>query len=65
MLLDQEVKRLEKAGSDSALRSAAKALLVVPGQVSRDLTHFTTDPRLLLEHRDRVARMIEQLRRQH
>jgi len=35
--------------------------LVVPSDVSTDLTHFTADPRPLLAHRDRIARMIEQL----
>jgi len=35
----------------------------VPSDVSKDLTHFTTDPRVMLEHRDRVARMIERLRK--
>lgn len=61
-LLDQEVKRLEAAGADAALVAAARALLVVPDNVSKDLTHFTTDPRPLLEHREKVARMIERLR---
>ncbi len=67
-LLDQEVKRVEalngeKDDSRTTLLAEAKALLVVPENVSKDLTHFTTDPRPLLEHRDKVARMIEQLRR--
>jgi hypothetical protein len=29
--------------------------------VSQDTTHFTTDPRLMLAYRERVARMIERL----
>lgn len=62
-LLDQEVKRLSAAGREPALVAEAKALLVVPEKVSKDLTHFTTDPRPLLEHRDQVARMIERLKR--
>lgn len=45
------------------LLAEAETLLVVPESVSKVLTHFTTDPRPLLEHRDRVARMIERLRR--
>jgi hypothetical protein len=36
--------------------------LKVPNGVSQDLTHFTTDPRVMLDHRDRVARLIERLR---
>jgi hypothetical protein len=31
--------------------------------ISQDLTHFTDDPRLMLEHRARVARMIERLQK--
>ena len=41
----------------------ARELLKVPNEVTRGLTHFTTDPRLMLAHRDRVARMIERLQR--
>jgi hypothetical protein len=71
-LLDQEVKRLSEmdgerlkgeAAGRTELLSEAKALLVVPERISKDLTHFTTDPRPMLEHRDTVARMIERLRR--
>jgi hypothetical protein len=47
---------------DTALLKEALEVLKVPDDVSRDLTHFTTDPRLMLGHRDRVARMIERLR---
>jgi hypothetical protein len=43
------------------LLKQARELLKVPSDVSRDLTHFTTDPRLMLAHRERVARMIERL----
>ena len=39
----------------------ARALLAVPADVSKDLTHFTPDPRPLLQHRDRVASRIERL----
>lgn len=71
-LLEQEVKRVAEVKGErvmgekvtcAALLAEAKALLIVPANVSRDLTHFTTDPRPLLEHRDQVARMIERLRR--
>jgi len=74
-LLEQEVKRLGKLDGElkgeglkgerttrTKLLAEAKSLLAVPERVSKDLTHFTTDPRPLLEHRDRLARMIERLR---
>ena len=48
---------------ETELLKQAHELLKVPNDVSQDLTHFTTDPRLMLAHRDRVARMIERLQR--
>ena len=48
---------------ETELLKQARELLKVPNDVSQDLTHFTTDPRLMLAHRDRVARMIERLHR--
>ncbi len=60
--LDREVKRLEAQGRTPAAEvAAARRLLEVPAEVSRDLTRFTPDPRPLLAHRDRLARMIERL----
>lgn len=55
------VNRDEQTDERAALLAEAKRLLTVPDEVSRDLTHFTTDPRPLLEHRERLARMIERL----
>jgi len=55
---------VKRAGGDAdraASLAEAKRLLAVPDNVSRDLTHFTTDPRPLLDHREKVARMIERL----
>jgi len=43
------------------LKTRAERLLIVPEAISKDMTHFTTDPRLMLEHRDKIARMIERL----
>jgi len=43
------------------LRRRAEALLVVPEQITKDLTTFTKDSRCIYEHRAKVARMIEQL----
>ncbi len=42
-------------------KAKAEKLLIVPEAISKDLTHFTTDPRLMLEHRNKIARMIEYL----
>jgi len=63
--LDREVKRLEaqQGQAPAAVLAEARRLLEVPPAVSRDLTHFTTNPRPLLAHRDRLARMIERLQR--
>ncbi|MFO1501323.1 MAG: DUF4091 domain-containing protein [Verrucomicrobiota bacterium] len=63
-VLQQEVTTLAARHGDAALLAQAKALLVVPDEISTDLTHFTTDPRPLAAHRDRMARLIETLRRQ-
>jgi hypothetical protein len=62
-LLARAIERREKAGATAASLQEARELLVVPGTISKDLTHFTTDPRPLLAHRERVARMIEKLKR--
>ena len=43
--------------------AALARFLKVPNDVSQDLTHFTTDPRLMLAHREHVAQMIERLQR--
>ena len=61
-LLSQHVQRLGALRGESGLVTAARELLKVPPSISADTTHFTTDPCFLLEYRDRVARMIEQLR---
>ncbi len=60
-LLQREVERVAATKGESSLVQEARALLKVPSEVSQDLTHFTTDPRLMLRHRERVARMIERL----
>ncbi len=46
---------------ETELYKQARELVKVPPEVSRDLTHFTTDPRVMLAYRDKVARMIERL----
>jgi hypothetical protein len=62
-LLQQATTRELALHGETELLKQARALLKVPDDVSKDSTHFTTDPRLLLAHRDRVARMIERLQR--
>jgi hypothetical protein len=51
------------ARGDTPVVTDARRLLQVPDEVSKHTKHFTTDPRLLLQHRDRIARMIERLQR--
>jgi hypothetical protein len=61
-LLQQAVERLSQMRGETDLVKQARRLLEVPETVSKDLTHFTTDPRQILAHRDKVARMLERLR---
>lgn len=60
-LLNREIERVAGVKGENRLVPEARALLQVPADISQDLTHFTTDPRLMLQHRERVARMIEKL----
>lgn len=62
VLLKMQIERLR--GKVSAnLIAEAEQLLEVPPTISRDLTNFTTDLRPLLDHRRKVARMIERLQK--
>ncbi len=61
-ILKAQIERL-RGTAPAKLLAEAERLLQVPEQISRDLTHFTTDPRPLLEHRRKVARMIERLQK--
>ena len=60
-LLQQAVEKNRDSKKNAELVREAADLLQVPGEISQDTRHFTTDPRLLLAHRDRVARLIERL----
>jgi len=60
-LLQQAVEKSRDSKTKADLVREAAKLLQVPAEISQDTRHFTTDPRLLLAHRDRVARMIERL----
>ncbi|HNQ90071.1 MAG TPA: DUF4091 domain-containing protein [Verrucomicrobiota bacterium] len=62
-LLDREIEQRAALQGESALTREARSLLTVPAEVSQDLTRFTTDPRPLLDHREKLARMIERLQR--
>jgi len=61
-LLQQAIERAEGTEAGRRIVGEARALLEVPPEISKDLRHFTTDPRPILAHRERVARMIEALR---
>ncbi len=61
-LLQQAMRRELARHGETELVETARELLKVPADVSQDTTHFTTDPRVILAQRDRVARMIERLR---
>src|SRR5207237_3608604 len=60
-LLKQSIERAASSGAKSSLLDEARELLRVPPETSTDRTHFTSDPRALLAHRDRLAKMIERL----
>jgi hypothetical protein len=60
-LLQQAVEKNSDSQTNADLVREATKLLQVPADISQDTRHFTTDPRLLLAHRDRVARLIERL----
>jgi Domain of unknown function (DUF4091) len=60
-LLQGAILRNVAVHGQSPLLNEARSLLTIPAGVSEDLTHFTTDPRPLLQHRTRVATMIERL----
>jgi hypothetical protein len=62
--LQQLCERLQAMGRNPRLLEQARALLQVPPEVSKSMTEFTHDPRPLLRHRDRLARMIERLSRE-
>jgi hypothetical protein len=60
-LLQQAVEKKRDSKTNADLVREAVNLLQVPADMSQDTRHFTTDPRLLLAHRDRVARLLERL----
>ncbi len=62
-LLRQALEKPAVSEDDRDLRQKAAAFLEVPANISEDLTHFTSDPRPILERRDQIARMLERLDR--
>jgi hypothetical protein len=60
-LLQQAIHRAKADSAKAKLVEEAQSLLEIPSEISQDLTHFSTDPRLLLRHRDRLAQMLEQI----
>ena len=57
-VLRNEVERLEKSNVRPTSWQEARSLLEVPPEISRDLVHFATNPRPILEHRAKLARAI-------
>lgn len=62
-LLSKQCERIAKNRPAHPLLKKAQALLVVPENLSAGLTKFTTDPREILIHREKIARMIEQMQK--
>lgn len=60
-LLESAVARAGRAGRASAIVNAVRRLLRVPDATTSDLTHFTTDPQVILRHRAALADAIEAL----
>jgi hypothetical protein len=57
------LKRLlaERRDLPPALRKEAEALLKVPKSVYSSMTEFTTDPKPMETHREKLARAIENI----
>jgi hypothetical protein len=62
-LLKQEIERLKASGTDPSVYREAERLLEVPSDICADLTHFTTTPKPIHQHRAKLAEAIERLRR--
>ncbi|NPV45691.1 MAG: DUF4091 domain-containing protein [Armatimonadetes bacterium] len=61
--LRQALAAARQAGKPAALIAEAEKLLAVPKDVVDSPTEFNPDPRPLLEHRERLADMLERLKR--
>ncbi|MGQ9610389.1 MAG: glycoside hydrolase domain-containing protein [bacterium] len=63
-MLNEIVNRLKETKDDtnkSPLIDEAIKLLLVPDEVTSSMTSFTVDPKPIYEHREKLARMIEEL----
>ena len=60
-MLKDAADRLEAAGTNQDLVTAARSLLDLPAPLFSSLTAFTDDPTLLQSHRSQVARLLEQI----
>ena len=61
--LRDAIEKAKARGGDAARIEAASKLLEVPLEITSGMTKFTRDPKLLIAHRDRLARAIEELMR--
>ena len=51
----------KQAKISSAEKAAYKLLLEVPGEITKSMTEFTTDPAPIEKHREKIARAIQKL----
>ena len=51
----------KQAKLSSAEQAAYKLLLEIPGEITKSMTEFTTDPASIEKQREKIARAIEQL----
>ena len=59
--LESALASARERGASQSLTEEAEVLLGIPPEVCRDLTHYTQDPRVILDARNRVGEMIEKL----
>jgi hypothetical protein len=62
-LLSKHIERIEKKHPNHPLLKKPENSLIIPANISANLTNFTTDPRLILQHRQQIAKMIEELQK--
>ena len=60
-LLDDGVKKLRNRGGDRKLLDRAQRLLIIPDEVTRSMTEFSTSPQPIFDHRLKLAEMIVEL----
>jgi hypothetical protein len=60
-LLRERIRNLKESGKGSESLSEAEKLLEVPENIVKNMTEFTIDPNPIYSHREKIARMIEEL----